>query len=301
MPSQKTVVVDHLWDVLSDEGRTVATFKDVGDAIRFCNEKYGNTLKTDNPANFMKDLLRGSHASRNWPERLQQMRITGRQVTGEERIFEFIPYPEGQVEAFPNPFEPVGTEPEFVVQSLSIPLATKSLGRADESWLIQVAVRLKVLETHFANFSQAGVVELTHLQTSVKLNRTEIDSLFLAIVSDADGLRQNALVTCEAKQQKDPILENQIVQQVVSAYASIKNLDLNVALVIPVALKSLKGRAAIYVAEFEPWTIAEAEAAEVDRKELIVGGSAVYRLSPPVPGIGYTPRKPRKVGKTPAT
>jgi hypothetical protein len=301
MPSQKTVVVDHLWDVVSAERRTVVTFKDVRDAIKFCNEQHGNTLKADNPANFMKDLLRGGHASRNWPERLKSKRITGRQVTGEDRIFEFIPYPEGQMEAFPNPFEPTGSEPEFVIQSLSIPLATKSLGRQDESWLIQVAVQLKVLESHFANLSQAGVIEVTHLQTGVKLNRTEIDSLFLAVVSAADGQRVNALVTCEAKQQKDPILETQVVQQVVSAYESVRNLDLNIDLVIPIALKSLKGRAAIYVAEFEPWTPSEAQAPEEKRKELVVAYSGVYRLCPPVPGIGYTAPKPRNVGKRPAT
>jgi hypothetical protein len=79
----------------------------------------------------------------------------------------------------------------------------------------------------------------------------------------------------------------------------VKNLDLQIASVIPVALKALKNRAAIYVAEFEPWTADEAAADESDRKELVVSCSAVYRLSPPVPGVGYIPRKPRKVGKTP--
>lgn len=183
MASQKTVVVDHLWDVLNAQGRTIATFADVREAIEHCNKVHGNTLKKDNPANFMKDLLRGGNASRNWPERLKELRYTGRQITGEDRIFEFIPYSEGQLEPFPNPFESEGTELELIVQSLSMSLATKSLGRLDESWLIQVAVQLKILETHFANLSQAGVVELTHLQTGVKLNRTEIDSLFLAIIA----------------------------------------------------------------------------------------------------------------------
>jgi hypothetical protein len=150
MPSQKTIVVDHLWDVLSAERRTIATFQDVREAIKFCNDNHGNTLKTDNPANFMKDLLRGGNASRNWPDRLKDLKITGRQITGQDRIFEFVPYAEGQLEPFPNPFEPQGTEPELVIQSLSMPLATKSLGRTDESWLIQVAVQLKVLESHFA-------------------------------------------------------------------------------------------------------------------------------------------------------
>jgi hypothetical protein len=180
-----------------------------------------------------------------------------------------------------------------------MPLATKSLGRTDESWLIQVAVQLKVLETHFANLSQAGVVELTHLQTGVKLNRTEIDSLFLAVTDGPEGRRTNALVTCEAKQQKDPILGSQVIEQVASAYASVKNLDLKIESVIPIALKALRDRAAIYVAEFEPWTAEEAAVPEAERKDLVVSCSAVYRLTPPVPGIGFTPRKPQKVGKTP--
>lgn len=292
MASKKTVVVDHLWDVLTAQNRTVATFEDVGAAIRHCNEAFGNTLKADNPANFMKDLLRGGNASANWPARLSAMRITGRQVTGEGRIFEFIPFEEGQTEPFPNPFEPSGNEAELVIQSISIPLATKSLGRQDESWLIQVAVQLRVLETHFANLSPIKMVELTHLQTGIKLNRTEIDSLFLAVIQDKYGQYRNALVTCEAKQQKDPILADQIVQQIVSAYASVKNLDMEIALVIPTALKSLKGRSAIYVAEFEAWAPGEAEASEADRKDLIVACSGVYRLHPPVPGIGYTPPRP---------
>jgi hypothetical protein len=299
MASQKTVVVDYLWDVLSADRRSVATFEDVGAAIRHCNQQFKNNLKSDNPANFMKDLLRGGNASKNWPARLAEKKITGRQVTGENRIFEFIPFAEGQLEPFPNPFEPTGSEPEFVVQSVSIPLATKSLGRQDETWLIQVAVQLRVLETHFSTLSSLSLIELTHLQMGIKLNRTEIDSLFLAVLSVEEGRRINALVTCEAKQQKDPILADQIVQQVVSAYESVKNLDLNIESIIPVALKSLKDRAAIYVAEFEPWSAVEAQAAEADRKELVVGSSGVYRLHPPVPGIGFTPRKPRKVGKTP--
>lgn len=106
-------------------------------------------------------------------------------------------------------------------------------------------------------------------------------------------------MTCEAKQQKDPILGSQIIEQIASAYSSVKNLDLKIESVIPIALKALKDRAAIYVAEFEPWTSLEAAAPEADRKELVVSCSAVYRLSPPVPGIGHTPRKPRTVGKTP--
>jgi hypothetical protein len=162
-----------------------------------------------------------------------------------------------------------------------------------------VAVQLKVLETHFANLSQAGVIELTHLQTGVKLNRTEIDSLFLAVTDGPAGKRTNALVTCEAKQQKDPILGSQVIEQIASAYASVRDLDLRIESVIPIALKALKDRAAIYVAEFQPWSAEEAAVAETERKELVVSCSGIYRLKPPVPGIGFRSSKPRTVGKTP--
>lgn len=297
MPSKKTVVVDHLWDVLTAAGRTVATFDDVGRAIRHCNDVHQNNLKADNPANFMKDLLRGGNASKNWPARLTAMQITGRQVTGESRIFEFIPFSDNQTEAFPNPFEPLGNEPEFVIQSVSLPLTTKSLGRQDESWLIQVAVHLRLLETHFASLSPINIVELTHLQTGIKLNRTEIDSLFLAVVETEDGNRVSALVTCEAKQQKDPILADQIIQQVVSAYASVSALDMNIDLVIPVAIQAIKGRSSVYVAEFEPWTPREAQVAEGDRKDLVVSSAGTYRLKPPVPGIGFTPVRKKQKSK----
>ncbi len=295
MASDKTVVIERIWQDLQAEGlgRMVVCFDDVTSAINSCNVIDGKRRSAKNPANFMKDLLRGNNASKNWPASLAAQKITGRQVTGIDRIFEFIPFGVGQVEPFPNPFEASGLEKEFVIQSVSLPITTKKLGRQDEAWLIQVAVQLRLLETHFATVSAQKIIELTHLQTNVKLNRAEIDGLFLAVMSDDNGHSFNALVTCEAKQQKDPILGDQIIQQVASAYASVRGLDMSVELFIPIAIKALKDRSSVYVAEFEPWTVAEASAAEEHRKELVVGCSAVYRVEPPVPGIGYNPPKPR--------
>ncbi len=69
--SKKTKVIERLWDMLEADGaRRVVTFDDIEKAIDFCNEEYGLDLRKSNPANFMKDFLRGSSASRNWPERL---------------------------------------------------------------------------------------------------------------------------------------------------------------------------------------------------------------------------------------
>lgn len=292
MASKKTPVVEHLYEKLAAEGRTVALFDDVANAIRFFKEKKGLELSDNNPANFMKDLLRGMNASSNWPESLTRRRITGRQQTGDGRIFEFIPFKEGQAEPFPNPFEPVGDEEEFVVQSLSLPLATKSLGRSDESWLIQVSVWLRILETHFARSVDLKLVEIAHLQNGIKLNRSEIDALFLGVEEDPKDLRSNVLITCEAKQQKDPILGDQIVRQVASAFGCVSDASLDISYVIPTAIKALKDTGSIYLAEFEPWSLEEASVPEADRKELVVVRSAIYRLVPPVPGIGF--RAPRR-------
>ena len=295
--SKKTLVIDHLWDVLSSDGRRIATFDDVSAAIRYCNDKYNLGLSANNPANFMKDLLRGPSASANWPERLVRLRISGRQLKGENRIFEFIDYAPHQTEPFPNPFEPTGAEEAILLQSISLPLTTKSLGRADESWLVQVAVHLRVLESHFATISSLNVVELTHLQVGVKLGRSEIDSIFFAVI-DEDGARLNALVTCEAKQSRDPILGDQIVQQVRDAFESAQRLQMDISLVVPIAIKALAPRGAVYLVEFEAWTALEASAHEGNLKELVASNTAIYELRPAVPGVGFNPplrgKKPSK-------
>jgi hypothetical protein len=294
MASKKTKVVKYLYEKLSDEGRTVANFADVSDAIAECNERYGLDLSDNNPANFMKDLLRGMNASKNWPVELTKARITGRQLTGDGRIFEFISFDVDQTEAFPNPFEAEGSEDEFVIESLSLPLATKTLGREDEAWLIQVSVWMRLLENHFARMSCQNLIEVSHLQNNIKLGRSEIDALFLAVEEHSDGSHHNVLITCEAKQQKDPILGDQIVRQISAAFRSIEHLDLSIAKAVPVAVKALKGRASVYVVEFDAWSRSEALADEAEQKELQVASKAVYRLEPPIPGIGFTPRKKNK-------
>lgn len=297
MASKKTPVVEYIYDKLTSEGRTVALFDDVANAIRYFQDHKGLVLSDNNAANFMKDLLRGMHASANWPKKLADLGVTGKQQTGEKRIFEFVPYAPGQAEPFPNPFEPTGDEEEFVIQSLSLPLATKVLGRTDESWLIQVSVWLRVLESHFARSSDLTLIEISHLQNSVKLNRSEIDALFLGVEESAAGQRSNVLITCEAKQQKDPILGDQIIRQVASAFGSVTDASLEISKVIPTAIKALKGRGAIYLAEFEPWSASEATVEEEERKDLVLARSAIYRLVPPVPGIGFRPQRRKKTIK----
>ena len=68
--SQKTQVIEHLfekhWEAANGAlDKTLMSLDDVAQAIRECNKLYGSTLSDRNPANFMKDLLRGANASKN--------------------------------------------------------------------------------------------------------------------------------------------------------------------------------------------------------------------------------------------
>lgn len=303
MASDKIPVIERIWAKLQSEGegRMVVYFEDVTEAIEYCNQQDGLKRSGKNPANFMKDLVRSDNASGNWPRSLCQAGIGGRQRVGHNRVFEFAPYEEGQQEPFPNRYYPKPDLAPFPLQSVSLPLASKALGRRDESWLIQVAVALGVLEQHFATHSALHVRELVHLQTGVKLANSEIDGLFRGIVEDDSGRRSHVLVTCEAKQQRERILVHQIVEQIVAANksvrASVPEDELDVGMIIPVAIKAIPPNGDVYVVEFKPWTRAEAEAAEADMKELEMASEALYRLVPPVPGIGFTSNKPKTRNK----
>jgi hypothetical protein len=109
---------------------------------------------------------------------------------GDSAIMKFVDFPAGQETPFINPFEPLSELPLEELQSISLPLTTKTLGRQDESWLIQVAANLRVIEQHLSTKSPIDFRELTHLQVGVKLGKaSEVDALFWGIVKRADGLR----------------------------------------------------------------------------------------------------------------
>lgn len=292
MASDKTAVIEYLWHTLSAEGRDVVTFDDLSKAIHHFRDTAEMRLSANNPANFLKDLLRGSNPSKNWPVSLAEQGITGRQLKGKGRVFQFVPYTDGQTEPFPNPFDAIIDTSPLTLQSVSLPLVTKTLGRVDESWLIQVAVHLRILEAHFVNRSVLEVVELSHLQVGVKLGKSEIDSLYLAVLK-IEGELVRALVTCEAKQANDPIIADQIVQQVVAAFRSVER-KLDIELIIPIAIKAVANEGAIKVFEFEPWTLGDATMAEDHLKSLVLSASGLYKLKPPVPGIGFVERTAKK-------
>jgi hypothetical protein len=279
MPSQKTIVIEYLFDKHWDAeanvlSKTLMSLDDVADGIRACRQA-GVKLSDKNPANFLKDLLRGGNSSKNWPQSVTNRRFTGVQRTGEGECFEFIPFKEGQVDPFPDDFPVRAEAPTYGIQSISIPLVTKSLGRSDETWLIQVAINLRVVESYFAIAGKHQFLELAHLQIGIKLRATEIDALFLGR-SVGQEKSKTTLVTCEAKQAKDPLIPSQIINQAQAAFAANEDVEF----VVPIGLRAIKGQG-YYIAEFE--AVTRETAAEL--AELALVGDAIFTLRPPIKGI----------------
>jgi len=252
------------------------TSDDVLQAVRHCTSVDGIARSEKNPANFIKDLIRKTTASNNWPSNLKALRYTAVQKTGKKKVFEFVPYAAGQTEPFPDPYKLHSGVQVYAVQSLSMLNEAKMLGRKDEAWLVQTAVNLRVVETHFALVSplKSLITDLIHLQMSLKLRLTEVDAIYLARYRDgADILK--AGITCEAKQADERVLENQLVEQAKAAFTQAK-FDM----VVPIALRAVTGKG-IYVAEFDA-----VQATKVSTfTQPVLVAEAFYELSPTVPGI----------------
>lgn len=277
--SEKPLVVEHIYRSLLDPStgrlkRSLVTNEDIVQAIDSCREKYGIKLSSKNPANFIKDIIRGNGATAMWPVALKEARVSARQVTGYGNVFEFVPYAPDQTEPFPDRFGYHKDVEQHPIQSVSLPLASKALGRDDETYLIQVAVKLSVVETHFALKSPLNIVELNHLQIGIKLRLCELDSLFAATYLDKSGQKKQLVITAEAKKKNQRILEDQVVRQVHAAFA-----ETPVDLVVPIAMTASAG--GIYIAEFK--AVARDGYENFDRLELET--EALYVLKPRVKGI----------------
>lgn len=277
--SAKPYVIEKIfldrWDEATNTlSATMVNSTEIVQAIEWANTNKGTSLSTRNPANFMKDLIRGKGASNMWPELLKTHRWGAIQVTGDGNIFEFVPYEDGQDDPFPTRFGYHPDVPEHRLQSVSMPLASKALGRDDETYLIQVAVKLAVVETHFALYSPLEVVELNHLQIGIKLRLCEVDSLFAATYIDpVSREKRQLIITAEAKKKRQRILEEQIERQVQAAFNESK-----VELVVPIAMTATDG--GIYLVEFKP--VARSEAATFT---LELQSEILYKLVPDVQGI----------------
>jgi hypothetical protein len=280
--SEKTKIIERIFETLYDEEsqtltRTIVTSEDVQNAKRYCAEYHGTKMKADtNPFNFMKDIVRGKSASKIWPKRLWDLNIGGEQRTGSGAVFEFV-HGEGALDSLDADFSPTDSTPRFPVQSLSLPLASKALGRTDESWLLQVSVNLRIIESHFAHEenSQVKALELTHLQMDIKLRKVQIDALYRILYLNESKEEVDALITVEAKQGNQRILTEQIGRQVVAAFKSTKT-----NLVIPVAI-AVQKNVGIYVVEFKAVTRDEPD----KHSNPIFHRDAMFILKPRVKGI----------------
>lgn len=284
MPSAKTAVIEHLFYVTKGFARgqalvdPVVRSTEIAAAIRVTNPAWvaqgGRPLSTDNIANFWKDIIRGSPNS-YWPARVLSDGFTGDDAIGVGRgaKFVFTPLPPGQTAAFVDvsPSGPAVTN-GILLESVSMPLATKALGRTDENWLAQVGVRLRVIESHFALRSMTSVDEVTFLQTGVKLNLGEVDAAY-SLVDGADTW----LVAVEAKSRRERIHVPQILRAAAQLLLDARTRRQQIAGVIPMAVKVL-GPSQLHVVEFDPDTGAGSTGAVVV--------DSVIELKPPVTGIG---------------
>jgi hypothetical protein len=284
--SSKSAVIEAIfldrWNDKTKKLRNpVVTFQDITSTIA----AIGSKLSTRNPANFLKDIVRRTtSANRIWPRSVFDKGYTGVQETGEGVCFRFVSIASGQTEPFPKiayPRNPA-TAYQHKIQSVSLAPFARLLGRTDETWLIQVLVRLNVVQTHFALFSKSGLLYVDHLQTGVKGTKTEIDALFLGETSVASGkaheIPRRALITLEAKKRGEDILEEQILRQIETAL-EMPALKKRIDQVIPIAAKALGG-SKVYLVEYEAIP-ANTKAPKV----LDVAIEGVYTIVPPVEGL----------------
>jgi hypothetical protein len=259
----------------------LVTLTEISDAIAAFNAAHPERIKpisTRNPANFFKDIVRHrGPGNQTWPKWIFGCGYTARQVTGENACFEFVPIQPGQVEPFPSSIpEPSPETPTMRISSVSMPLASRRLGRSDESWLIQVVVRLRIIDTHLALFSARRIIQVDHLQTGVKLGKNEIDAILLAIEESDDGTNES-IVCCEAKSVREDVIEEQLIGHVKSVFVS---LPISQNMAIPICVKTI-GKSKVRVMEFGAVERANAQ----DLVQLTLVSDAIYELVPPVPGI----------------
>jgi hypothetical protein len=246
---------------------------DISEAIN----AVGADLSTDNLANFFKDIIRSSGRNEIFPRSVVEAGYTAKQAAGEgdKSVFEFIPLPEGADSAFPDrqPSKEKLQSP-IEVQSLSLPIEARKLGREDESWLAQAVAELRLIELHLALHSDHNLVSIAHLMTNMKLGKAEIDSMWRGEVENWNGGTDPILIPAEMKSRKEVLEFEQIQRGARAAGLEAKRKLERSEAVLPMAVKVLKNHL-VWVLEFE-----------MDfEDELRIASDAVYRPIPSVPGI----------------
>lgn len=262
-------------------------------------------LGTANKANFLKDIIRSERANSLWPIALKRDRVSARQRYGSQRVFQFVKYASNQTAPFPDRFKPKRNTPVHAIQSASMSFVARRLGREEETWLTQIAVNLRIVETQLSIFSplRERLRDVTHLQMGVK-TQPEIDAVYLASFGETKALQSSTdlymLVTCEAKQAGQRILEDQIREQIAKGMEITEQIDPPIDAVKPMAVQVIerdfdgKLEKTIYVVEFEhvtrkifseKWQRSSDSDERLYSMRLKAVSQTIYRISPPIAGL----------------
>ena len=282
--SEKTDVIEYLfrerWDThLGHLSDNVVTLDDVGHAI----DRTGADLSHKNVANFIKDVVRKRDGYfRILPDAVRQAGYGVVQRTGGSCCFTFEPIARAEsMWVLPDPIRVASPHP---IQSVSLQIASRQLGREEETWITQVVTQLRIVETHLALYSSVHVAQVEHLQISVKQKDAETDSLYLAHVGDTQeiGYLRRLVVSCEVKGFDDDILKTQIAQQI-KALAANRKLRIDGLLPLAVKVIRAKERCILHVVEFAEVPAADVDAVEFDT--LAIATEQAYEISPAVQGL----------------
>jgi hypothetical protein len=303
--SKKPPVIEYLYDRY-EQGKIpdgIVTSSQVVEAIAATGAGLGKV----NPANFIKDIVRSENANAIWPDSLKQKRVSGRQRYGGTRVFQFVPYAEGQNEPFPDRFPPGEKTNIYDVQSASMSFVARRLGRREETWLTQIVVNLRLIESQLSIFSphlRGRVRDITHLQMGMK-TQPEIDAVFLATFGQTEKVESvtnlHMLVSCEAKQLRQRILEDQIREQVAKAMEITRKLKTpQIDAIKPMAIKvvdhefPMGKERAIHIVEFKhigrtqyekEWADSASSQERLYTMPLVSVSDTIYRIMPPIAGL----------------
>jgi hypothetical protein len=240
-------------------------------------------LSENNPANGLTDIVRKSTRNDLFPREVFKKGYTAKQLVGDRTVFEFVRVASGQTEPFPErPINPELFDAIYDVQTVSLNISSRRLGRRDESWLTRVIGDLKLVETHLALRSPLGFRFLEPLQTNMKLRRAEIDALYFGRVGRSDSSLTDVLVSCEMKHRTEVLEEEQLLRGARAARAeAAKRLRIPNLLVVPIGIKVVrhddpKKNGLIHVVEY---------GTDLDVGKLEPVSEALYRLVPRVPGV----------------
>lgn len=301
--SLKTAVVERLYKMWRADPDSVPRGIVRSELLRAVMVEVSPGLSTANPANFLKDIVRSKNANDWWPQLLKNDRIRARQVLGKKRVFMFWDYIPGTDIPFPDRFIPQEDTPVLDLPSVSMPFLARSMGRREETWLTQVAVNLRLVESHLSLVSHFSgrIRDLTHLQMGMK-TQPEIDATYLLTLNSKEGsLQESVLLTVEAKTIKQRLLEDQIREQVKKAMAVTKKLKPPIHAVLPIAIQVIKRNLAdgksetlIFLVEFGSVERAAFEQQFADTKDddlrhfnmpLESACQSLFRISPAIKGL----------------